>query len=118
MHELSIVRELIRLAAQAAPAGRRVVEVHASVGRLTSVSPDAMQFYFEALRDESLGPQAVLHVRLPPLRGRCRDCGCEVAREDPAWLCPRCGRPTLAFENGDELVLESVAVDDGEPDHD
>lgn len=118
MHELSIVRELIRLAAEAAPPGSRVVEVHASVGRLTSISPDAMQFYFEALRDEFLGAQAVLHVRLPPLQGRCRDCGEAVTREEPDWLCPRCGQPTLAFENGDELFLDSVAVDDGEPDHD
>jgi hydrogenase nickel incorporation protein HypA/HybF len=118
VHELSIVRELIRLAVDNAPVGGRVLEVHARVGRLTSVSPDAMQFYFEALRDEALGAQAVLRVRLPPLDGRCTSCDRTVTQEEPGWLCPGCGRPTLVFENGDELDLESLVVEDAEPDHD
>ena len=90
MHEAAIVQELITLAQQKAPPGSLVLEVHASVGRLTGVSPDAMQFYFEVLREEALGPQATLHVRLEPLRARCSACGRshELRRKRPF-----CARP-------------------------
>ena len=118
MHEAGIVQELIRLAADATPPGARVLEVRASVGRLSGVSPDAMLFYFEALRGGSLGPQAQLRVELVPLRGRCGACGKAAATVEATWLCPSCAEPRLVFENGDELQLVAVVVDDGEPDHD
>ena len=118
MHEASIVQSLIALAAQKAPPGRRVLEVQVALGLLTSISPDAMQFYFEALRDDSLGPQAELRVRLEPLRGRCAACGAAANLQEASWLCPACGEPRLVFENGDELDLVGLVVDDANPDHD
>ncbi|HJS57816.1 MAG TPA: hydrogenase maturation nickel metallochaperone HypA, partial [Vicinamibacteria bacterium] len=110
--------ELIRLAEDAVPRGARVREVRASVGLLTGVSPEAMLFYFEALRDERLGPQAQLRVRLEPLQGRCGACGATAEIAEQSWLCPSCGEPRLVFENGDELTLAAVVLDDGESDHD
>jgi hydrogenase nickel incorporation protein HypA/HybF len=118
VHEASIVRELMEMAERQAPAGTRVLEVHVSVGLLTGVSPDAMQFYFETLREDSLGSGAELHARLEPLRGRCPVCGLGVILEEVRWECPACGAPSLNFENGNELDLTSLVVDDGEPDHD
>lgn len=118
MHEASIVQELIGLAAAKAPPGSRVIEVHAAVGRLTGVSPDALQFYFEALRGDTLGPQASLHVRLEPLRGRCTACARAFESQEQTWRCAACGAATLEFEGGDELDLRSLVVDDAEPDHD
>ena len=118
MHEASIVQELIAMAGKQAPPGSRVLEVHVSIGLLTGVSPDAMRFYFEALRDDSLGPGVELHARLEPLQGRCRVCGLGVILEEVRWDCPACGATSLDFENGNELDLTSLVVEDGEPDHD
>ncbi len=112
MHELSVVRELLKLAAEKAPPPCRVREVRVNVGRLTGVSPEAMRFYFEALCEETLGRAATLHIDLCPLEGRCASCGYAVTLEDPNWLCPACARPTIRFENGDELDLESLVVDE------
>src|SRR5277367_1089371 len=118
MHEASIVQELVDLAARRTPAGSHVVKLFVSVGRLTGVSPDAMQFYFEVLGEEALGGQAELIVTLAPLRGHCRACGAlfEVAQQ--IWLCPSCDQPTLEFVGGDELDLTGLAVDLDEPHHD
>jgi hydrogenase nickel incorporation protein HypA/HybF len=118
MHELSVVRELIRMAAERTPPDCRLLEVRVTVGRLTCMSPESMRFYFEALRDETVGPQAALVVTLAPLRGACARCGIRASCEEHSWLCPRCGEPTLRFENGDELSLDSLVVDDGGSDHD
>jgi hydrogenase nickel incorporation protein HypA/HybF len=113
VHEAAIVRELIALAREKAPARSRVLEVEARVGRLTGVSPDAMAFYFEFMREDTLGPQARLSVRLMPLSARCAACSaaCEVVDEG-AWNCPACGRAALVFENGDELDLVGLVVED------
>lgn len=113
MHEAAIVQEILSRARAAVPAGGRVVEIRVAVGLLTGVSPDAMAFYFEALRDDTVGAAAQLIVRLEPLRGRCTACGRTVELESVVWLCPSCRAPTLGFENGDELDLLGVVVEDG-----
>jgi len=117
MHEASIVQELLAMVQRQVPPGRRTLSIQVSVGRLTNISPAAMQFYFEVLRDDTVGPQAVLEVRQEPLRAHCVDCGGRVELEEAAWSCPACGALALQFENGDELDLCSVAVDgdDAEP---
>jgi hydrogenase nickel incorporation protein HypA/HybF len=117
MHEASIVASLIDLVRENLPAGQRVRRVSARVGLLTGVSPDAMQFYFELLRDDTLGPQAELAVSLAPLEAHCESCGGDHSLSETAWLCPACGARTLAFRNGDELLLSSFEVENGEGIH-
>lgn len=118
MHEASIVQSLIDLVRQNAPPGQRVRRVDVRVGLLTGVSPDAMQFYFEILREETLGAQAELAVTLTPLQAHCPGCGGEHSLSEAAWVCPTCGAQPLALQNGDELHLTSFEVEDGEGIHD
>ena len=118
MHEASIVRALLELAADNAGPASRVLKVVVRVGRLTGVSPASLRLYFDVMRDDTLGPQAQLEVRLEPLRGRCTACAAQVLLREPAWSCEACGQPTLTFENGDELNLAELVVEDAEPHHD
>ena len=118
MHEAAIVAELVELAARRTPGGTRVQEVRVGIGLLTGVSPDAMAFYFEAMAPERLGATARLAARLVPLRGRCASCGHRVELLVQAWSCEACGEPGLRFENGKELDLEALVVDDDEPHYD
>jgi hydrogenase nickel incorporation protein HypA/HybF len=110
MHEASIVRELLTVVAERAGRGARVLEVQVDVGRLTGVSPDAMRFYFDALRDDTLGPQARLEARLTALRGHSVTCRTAVELDDLTWACAGCGGP-LVFDNGSELTLCRLVVD-------
>mgnify|MGYP000114957802 CR=1 FL=1 len=114
MHEASIVESLIGLVAESVPPGSRVSRVDVQVGLLTGVSPDSMQFYFEILREDTVCAQAELAVTLEPLRARCGGCGALHSLDEMSWLCPACGAAGLTFENGDELHVRSVEVDDGE----
>jgi hydrogenase nickel incorporation protein HypA/HybF len=118
MHESSIVESLINLVRESVPDPSRVRRVEVRVGLLTGVSPDAMRFYFEIMRDEMLSPKAELAVALEPLRVHCESCGADQSLAETAWLCPACGAGALAFLNGDELHLSSVEVEDGEGLHD
>jgi hydrogenase nickel incorporation protein HypA/HybF len=117
MHEASIVESLIGLVAESVPAGSRVRRVDVQVGLLTGVSPDSMRFYFEILREDTACAGAELAVTLEPLRARCGGCGAVHSLGEPAWICPACGAAALTFQNGDELHVRSVEVDDGEGFH-
>jgi hydrogenase nickel incorporation protein HypA/HybF len=112
MHEASMVRALLSAAAEGAAGRGRVLEVQVAVGRLTGVSPDALQFYFEALRDEALGPQARLDVHLVPLHGACTACGASVEQDELQWQCAACGG-AVVFNDGSALTLTRLVVDRG-----
>ena len=118
MHEASIVQDLVEAASRRTPAGTRVLRVFVRVGRLTCVSPEALELYFEVLREETLGGQAELVVTLAPLRGRCAACRTPFEVAERIWSCRACAAPALAFDNGDELDLDALEVEDVEPDHD
>lgn len=118
MHEASIVESLLELVQQNLPTGGRARKVEVRVGLLTGVSPDAMRFYFEILREDTLGSQAELDVTVEPLHAQCRKCNAAHRLREIAWFCPVCGAQDLNFQNGDELQLCSIEVEDGEGHHD
>lgn len=114
MHEASIVESLVDLVQQNLQPGQKPRRIEVRVGLLTGVSPDAMRFYFEMMREDTLGPQAELDVQLEPLRAECRNCNATHTFQEIAWLCPACGAHGLAFLNGDELHLCNIEVEDGQ----
>jgi len=118
VHEASIVESLVDLVQQNLPAGGRARRIEVKIGLLTGVSPDAMRFYFEIMREDTLGAQAELDVSIEPLRAECGNCGMAHSFEEAAWLCPSCGAQALSFRNGDELQLCNIEVLDGESSND
>ena len=117
MHEASIVESLIDLVRQNVTDSSLVRRVNVSVGLLSGVSPDAMRFYFELMREEAFHSQPELVVSLEPLLAHCESCGSDHSLKETLWLCPACGASALAFRNGDELHLRSIEVEDGEDLH-
>src|SRR5215831_5100550 len=112
MHEASIVSGVLHTAMQATPAGTVLRRVCVRIGVLTGVSADAMHFYFDALQPG----QAELEVVVAPLRAACLDCGKHWVLPEPTWSCPDCGIGALNFENGDELDLVAIEVQDAADD--
>jgi hydrogenase nickel incorporation protein HypA/HybF len=112
MHEASIVHSLLQQVAEHAPVDTNVMSVQVRVGRLTGISPDALRFYFEALRGESIGEQCKLLVAQPPLRARCEACHREQEFTDWEWECAMCKSGPLVYLNGSELELEAIEVED------
>jgi hydrogenase nickel incorporation protein HypA/HybF len=112
MHEASIVHSLLQQVAEHVPRNADVLSVQVRVGRLTGISPDALLFYFEALRGESIGEQCDLVVAQPPLRARCEACHREQEFTDWEWECAMCKSGPLLYLNGSELELEAIEVED------
>jgi hydrogenase nickel incorporation protein HypA/HybF len=118
MHELSIVQALIeqveREVRRAGHAGR-VVRLDLSVGRLSGVCPDSLRFAFDLLAPESIVAGSELRITEPQAVCACRDCGARTAIDDLVLQCPACGSGHVAIEGGQELLLETIDLEDSPP---
>jgi hydrogenase nickel incorporation protein HypA/HybF len=62
MHELALTREVVAIACEAAM-GQRIHTITVEIGRLTCVSPDAMEFCFDVVAQGTLAEGARLVIR-------------------------------------------------------
>lgn len=62
MHELSVTREIVAIACNAA-SGQRVHVISVQVGELSCVSPDALAFCFDVVAQGTLAEGARLDIR-------------------------------------------------------
>ena len=51
-------------------------------------------------------------IREPPAISRCRQCGASTEIAEMVIDCPQCGSPEIVIEEGRELLLESIEIED------
>ncbi len=113
MHELSIAQRLVEMAIEHMQEARAdtVVAVTVSIGALSCVHEDALQFGFDLVsQDTPLSGAALRIIKLPVMIY----CGtCEQEFELPSiqcFQCPVCGTPSADIRQGRELDLQSIEV--------
>lgn len=106
MHELSLVENIVEQV-QGHAEGRPVKTITLSVGVLTCVDPDAMQFCFEACKEEAKLGQAQLIIQRQSANGICRTC--EQAFEVIESIQPcQCGSLDIELSGGGEVMLTEL----------
>jgi hydrogenase nickel incorporation protein HypA/HybF len=63
MHELALTREIVAIVCQTA-ARRRIYKVALEIGRLSCVTPEAIEFCFDAVAQGTLAEGARLDIRV------------------------------------------------------
>ena len=111
MHELSIADSVVRVASRHA-AGRRVTKVWVRVGHLRQVVPSALAFAFELVAEGTAVEGAELELEEVPATARCRECGGESRLGEFPAACPACGGLDVEVVGGDELVVESLELEE------
>jgi len=115
MHETAIISELLEAAeresARAGAAGR-VLTLKLSVGRLSTASPEALQFAFEWLSKGTWFEGARLEIARPSAVCHCRQCGARSETDDVFCPCPVCGSGDVSIEGGQDLLLTSIEIED------
>lgn len=128
MHELSIASAIVETAIRHSQ-GRRVVAVELKLGALRQVVDDSLVFIFGIATRDTLCEGARLEIEPIAALLRCRSCGAEwdpapapAHEEDelfalPQFRCPACGEAGAEIVAGDELLVDSIDVEDdgGEP---
>ena len=111
MHELAIAESVIAIVERNA-AGRHVVSVELKVGHLRQVVPSALTFAFELLVQETALEGAELQIVDVPAAGICRDCGAETVLPHFPLQCTSCEGLDVEVTAGEELVVESLELED------
>jgi hydrogenase nickel incorporation protein HypA/HybF len=96
----------------AAKAGAvRVNTVRLTVGELTEIVPDALQFAWEALTPGTLAEGAALDIDHVAARSRCAGCATEFEHDRFERICPSCGSFLVEVLAGNELNIGTVDVE-------
>jgi hydrogenase nickel incorporation protein HypA/HybF len=114
MHEAGIAAGILGSAVAAAEeaGAARIAGVRVTVGVLTEVLEDALQFAWEAASADTLAEGATLEVTMVPARSECLDCGHEFGhgRYD-GTRCPACEGYVVSLIAGRELKIDSIDID-------
>jgi hydrogenase nickel incorporation protein HypA/HybF len=116
MHERSLVRALLRQveALAAEHATDRVLAVRVRIGEFSGVEPELLQCAYDDLVDESHVRGAELQLERVPLEADCQQCGKRFPVERFRFECPGCGSPQLAIRGGEDMLLESITIEESE----
>jgi hydrogenase nickel incorporation protein HypA/HybF len=116
MHELSLAESIVDIAVRHAR-GRRVTRVEVAVGHLRQVVPSALSFAFELVAQGTPVEGADLVLEEVPARVRCGTCDAESRLDGFPLICRGCGSSDVEVVAGEELVVESLDVEEEEVAH-
>jgi hydrogenase nickel incorporation protein HypA/HybF len=112
MHELSIADAIVTIASRHAK-GRPVSRVEVRVGHLRQVVPDSLRFAFELITAGTELEGAELALEEVPARVVCKACEQETTLTEFPMHCGACGGFDVEVTAGEELLVESIEVEDG-----
>lgn len=108
MHELGIAQEVIAIVTEHAGESK-VTRVVLEIGKHALIMPDSIRFCFDLCSEGTVAQGAELEIREVPGQARCRDCGGEIALEQPFGLCD-CGSADLHWLSGDEIKVKEMEI--------
>lgn len=115
MHEFGVMTYLLAGVEEKARelGARRILAVNLVIGDRASIVDDLLLYYFDALTPGTLADGAVLNVRRVPMRFHCAHCDEPYTPEGFDFRCPRCGWLGQVTDDGGELLVESIEIEEG-----
>ena len=112
MHELAVTESILEIATQeaAARAASKVTDIYLSLGQLSSIVDESVQFYWDVISQGTLAEGAQLHFRHVPARLRCKDCGTEFDLTEELTPCPSCQSIALEIIQGEEFQVDAIEI--------
>ncbi len=113
MHEVSIAVSLLEMIERKCrEEGYPSVEsLKIRIGRASGILPEAMQFAFEAAKQDTVARNANLRIDLVPARGICKDCATPFEWEPPyVQECPLCNSSSVKIISGYEMELVEFEI--------
>ena len=114
MHERSIVKQLLRQVVEVMLEHQscRVTSVRISVGEFSGVEAELLKTAFRDMSPHTPVRGAELYLETVPLEATCDACGSEFTVEHFHFLCPACESQQVRVLRGEDLMLESVTLED------
>ena len=113
MHESVITQNMLTTILDEAKAAnaRKVIRISLTVGELSGVVSECVQFYFDILKKDTIASEAAIDFKTVPARLRCRDCQTEFRPQDELWVCPGCGSRSVEIREGRDCSIDSIEIE-------
>ncbi len=114
MHELSVCLSLLREVERVARENNagRVTRIAITVGPLSGVEPGLLRNAYPLAVAGTIAADAELQIAVTGIVVKCTECGAESPATANRLLCGACGDYRTRLVSGDEMVLQSVELDD------
>ena len=115
MHEIGIVRQLVRTVTDFA-AENRIVEIReviADCGELSLVIPEYVEELYPVVTKGSILENAKLTINMVPGLAECDDCDEIFNVVEHKGYCPKCGSFEKTVLSGKEFTIREIVVPDG-----
>jgi hydrogenase nickel incorporation protein HypA/HybF len=114
MHELSIAHSILSIAERSIPpeTAGYASAVSLTIGELSGIETDALQFAFEALKDKTVLAKAVLDIEIIPGEAQCSDCSTVFHMPSFGTCCTACGSYLLHILKGKEMKVKSITMEE------
>lgn len=109
MHELSITQTILDIALKHAH-GAVITDIRITIGDLTSLVDDCIQFYWDIISENTSAVGAKLHFNRIPARAKCEACGRDYTLKEEGLLCPHCGSHRVVITAGKEFLVDSIEI--------
>jgi hydrogenase nickel incorporation protein HypA/HybF len=117
MHERSLVRALLRQVQQIANENSavRVLSIRVRIGEFSGVEPELIASAYDDLIQGTPISGATLDLERSPLEAACHQCGNRFRVERFSFQCARCGSLHVTLRGGEEMLLDSVTMEEAIP---
>ena len=114
MHELAIASNIVETVLGEVEKRHlsKVNVIGLKIGALTDVVAEALEFGFEALVADTPLKDTKLVIELIPIKGTCNKCKKSFEVNEFIFICPECGSGDLRIDQGKELDIAYLEVDD------
>ncbi|MBA4388079.1 MAG: hydrogenase maturation nickel metallochaperone HypA [Verrucomicrobia bacterium] len=115
MHELSIAMALLQQLQDEARKEKavRITSVTITVGTLSGVDPEALEFAFRMAAEDTISAQARLIIEKIPAAVQCKACGKRMKPKTRSAACRTCGSCDIEITAGRELMLKNMEIETG-----
>ena len=110
MHELTIIENILQIAAQTADEGNlsHIRKINVVIGKMHQVVPDILRSGFMIASEGTKSENAVLEIETVPVRIKCKLCDAEYEVTDLFFLCRQCGSHDIKMTSGKELYVNFI----------
>jgi hydrogenase nickel incorporation protein HypA/HybF len=113
MHELSVTESILEIASSHAKKSNasKVTQINLVIGRLSSIIDDSVQFYWDALSENTICSGSKLHFKRLPAILHCENCQTDYEIEQELTPCPQCNGYQTTIKSGEEFFVESIEIE-------
>lgn len=114
MHELSIAHSILSIAERNIPPGTEgyASAVSLTIGELSGIEIDSLQFAFDALKDKTVLAKAILELEIITGEAECSDCKTNFHMPSFGTPCPDCGSYLAHIIKGKEMKVKSITMEE------